>query len=263
MAYIGSILRETRIHLGLTLKQVSEITKIRVKYLQALEEDDYEVLPGPTFIKAYLRTYASMLRLDPDAIIEEYRNTYERRRVPDADSYDLTLEQMRTRATGRKRRRPENTRRGYALAGALAIVAVVLLAWFGSNRGTGEVRLDPDSFGTQTSATQVGVENTTTTLGPATTESTAAVITGNAIVLKLEATGDCYVVVRENDQEGEALFRGAMQSGDVELFTGGKRYWMQIGDPDALQVFINDIIREVTGGSGIYYATEGGMEKIQ
>lgn len=264
MAYIGSILRETRIHLGLTLKQVSEITKVRAKYLQALEEDDYEILPGPTFIKAYLRTYASMLRLDPDAVIEEYRNTYERRQVADEDYYDLTLEQMRTRASGRRRKRsPENTRRGYALAGALAIIAVVLLAWFGSNRGSGEVRLGSESFGDGTSTNVSAVSSTTTTLGPATTDTTAAVVTGNDIVLGLKATADCYVVVRVNDQNGEVEFRGVMLSGDAKLITGAKRYWLQIGEPESLQVSINDIVREVTGGSGIYYATETGMEKIQ
>ena len=52
---------------------MSDATKIRTRYLEALEQDDYEVIPGATFVKAYLRNYATFLRLDADALVEEYR----------------------------------------------------------------------------------------------------------------------------------------------------------------------------------------------
>jgi len=71
VADIGNSLREARIRRGLTIKDVEDITKIRSKYLEALEENDYEVLPGPTYVKAFLRTYASFLKLDPDELLED------------------------------------------------------------------------------------------------------------------------------------------------------------------------------------------------
>ena len=64
---IGNTLREARIRKGLSIKDVEDATKIRSKYLEALEEDDFEVLPGPTFVKGFLRTYAVFLKLDADA----------------------------------------------------------------------------------------------------------------------------------------------------------------------------------------------------
>ena len=60
---------------------VSEIeaqTKIRAKYLRALENEEWDLLPGPTFVRSFLRTYAQALGLDAKALVEEYRLNYER-----------------------------------------------------------------------------------------------------------------------------------------------------------------------------------------
>ena len=60
---------------------VSEIeaqTKIRAKYLRALENEEWGLLPGPTFVKSFLRTYAQALGLDGKALVEEYRLEHER-----------------------------------------------------------------------------------------------------------------------------------------------------------------------------------------
>ena len=60
---------------------VSEIeakTKIRAKYLRALENEEWGLLPGPTFVKSFLRTYAQALDLDAKALVEEYRSHNER-----------------------------------------------------------------------------------------------------------------------------------------------------------------------------------------
>ncbi len=59
---------------------VSEIeaqTKIRAKYLRALENEEWGLLPGPTFVKSFLRTYAQALGLDGKAMVEEYRLHHE------------------------------------------------------------------------------------------------------------------------------------------------------------------------------------------
>ncbi len=59
---------------------VSEIeaqTKIRAKYLRALENEEWDLLPGPTFVKSFLRTYGNALGLDGRALVEEYKLHYE------------------------------------------------------------------------------------------------------------------------------------------------------------------------------------------
>jgi hypothetical protein len=77
MATIGDTLREARMRQRLDIADVEASTKIRAKYLRALENEEFGMLPGPTFVKTFLRTYAEALGLDPHLLVEEYRANYE------------------------------------------------------------------------------------------------------------------------------------------------------------------------------------------
>jgi cytoskeleton protein RodZ len=79
MASIGETLREARMRQQLDIADVEARTKIRAKYLRALENEEFGMLPGSTFVKTFLRTYAELLGLDPHMLVEEYRATYEPR----------------------------------------------------------------------------------------------------------------------------------------------------------------------------------------
>src|SRR3954454_7863590 len=63
----------------LDITDVEAQTKIRAKYLRALENEDFGMLPGPTFVKSFLRTYAEFLGLDPHLLVEEYRARHDPR----------------------------------------------------------------------------------------------------------------------------------------------------------------------------------------
>jgi cytoskeleton protein RodZ len=74
---IGSILKEARARRGLDIRTVEEQTKIRTKYLRALENGDWDALPGPAYTRGFLRTYATLLGLDAEALVDEYRRRVE------------------------------------------------------------------------------------------------------------------------------------------------------------------------------------------
>jgi cytoskeleton protein RodZ len=84
MPSIGETLREARMRQHLDISDVEAQTKIRAKYLRALEHEDFGLLPGPTFVKTFLRTYAEVLGLDPHVLVEEYRTTFEPVEEPEA-----------------------------------------------------------------------------------------------------------------------------------------------------------------------------------
>jgi cytoskeleton protein RodZ len=88
MASIGETLREARMRQRLDIADVEDRTKIRAKYLRALENEEFGMLPGSTFVKTFLRTYAEVLGLDPHMLVEEYRATYEPR--DDAELQPIT-----------------------------------------------------------------------------------------------------------------------------------------------------------------------------
>jgi cytoskeleton protein RodZ len=118
MPTIGETLREARMRRHLDIADVESRTKIRAKYLRALENEEFGMLPGPTFVKTFLRTYAEMLGLDPHPLLEEYRATHERR-----DEVDV-LQTLGPQAAARDRRR-QGPRLGTGSALLLVLAAVV------------------------------------------------------------------------------------------------------------------------------------------
>src|SRR5215212_1234761 len=78
MPEIGQTLRETRMRNRVDITEVEAGTKIRAKYLRALENEEWDLLPGPTFVKTFLRTYSEYLGLDPKLLVEEYKQRFER-----------------------------------------------------------------------------------------------------------------------------------------------------------------------------------------
>ncbi len=78
MPEIGPTLRETRMRQRLDITQVEAATKIRAKYLRALENEEWDQLPGPTFVRTFLRTYGDYLGLDSKMLVEEYKQRFQR-----------------------------------------------------------------------------------------------------------------------------------------------------------------------------------------
>ena len=78
MADIGSTLREARMRERIDITEVEARTKIRAKYLRAIENEEWDLLPGPVYAKSFLRTYGDFLGLDSRLLVDEYRRQYER-----------------------------------------------------------------------------------------------------------------------------------------------------------------------------------------
>src|SRR5437660_6129868 len=78
MADIGTSLREARMRAHIDITEVETRTKIRAKYLRAIENEEWDLLPGPVYAKSFLRTYGDFLGLDSRMLVDEYRRRYER-----------------------------------------------------------------------------------------------------------------------------------------------------------------------------------------
>lgn len=77
MPPIGETLRQARMRHELDIADVEARTKIRAKYLRALENEEFGVLPGSTTVRSFIRTYAELLGLDPHVLVEQYRSEHE------------------------------------------------------------------------------------------------------------------------------------------------------------------------------------------
>jgi cytoskeleton protein RodZ len=120
MPSIGDTLREARMRQRLDIADVEAKTKIRAKYLRALENEEFGMLPGPTFVKTFLRSYAEVLGLDPHRLVEDYRARYEPREEAEA------LKPIGPPGLARDRRRRSPRPPGPFLLAGLAVAAVLV-----------------------------------------------------------------------------------------------------------------------------------------
>jgi cytoskeletal protein RodZ len=187
MAEIGATLREARMRARIDVSEIEAETKIRAKYLRALENEEWDLLPGPTFVRSFLRTYAQALGLDGKALIDEYRLHYER---PSELEHQPVMSPPRRTPSRPHQGRPGFSR-GYAIATAVfAVLIVLLIVGLLSGKGSGG----------PSSSTQAGSTGSQHTHEPShgdrhTTHSTTSAHNGTSsrVALSLTPTGPVYV----------------------------------------------------------------------
>jgi hypothetical protein len=126
MFEIGTSLREARLRQGLDFPELEQATKIRGKYLRALEDEQFDLLPAQTYVKGFLRSYAEYLGLDGQLYVDEYNSRYV---VGEDDA------PFRARRTASPRRSPRVQSRVVLLTllGIALVTALVIVAWTRGN----------------------------------------------------------------------------------------------------------------------------------
>ncbi|MDE3134114.1 MAG: helix-turn-helix domain-containing protein [Acidobacteriota bacterium] len=122
MADIGATLREARMRARIDMSEVEVGTKIRAKYLRALENEEWDLLPGPVYVKSFLKTYGDFLGLDSRLLVDEFKRRYER-------PSDHEMRAMATTARERDRRPAPSRRMSNALLrpGVVIVIALVVI----------------------------------------------------------------------------------------------------------------------------------------
>ncbi|HLY93746.1 MAG TPA: helix-turn-helix transcriptional regulator [Gaiellaceae bacterium] len=201
MFEIGNSLREARVRQGLEISQVELATKIRSKYLRAIEDEQFALLPDEPYVKGFLHAYAEYLGLDGSLYVDEYSSRFVTDRFDDMP--------QRRGSTTRPRRQVPLERRVVllGLAGILALAALVIVAWkFGGSGASTPGVLSPQS--------QLPTELQLTGLGSGT-----------------------YVEVRRNSANGPVLLQATVPGGKVERVTGS-RFWVYVKQPAGIQVLL-------------------------
>ncbi len=125
MFELGNNLREARQRRRIDLVIAEQDTKIRSKYLAALETEDFDVLPGPVFVRGFLRTYSRYLGLDAQLFVDEYNARFGRfEEIDDHASPALGR-------PGLAQERDRRGRRTMRTVVVVSLVAIAVLAWSG------------------------------------------------------------------------------------------------------------------------------------
>jgi hypothetical protein len=245
---IGNSLREARVRQQLELSEVELATKIRARYLRALEEENFETLPAQTYVKGFLRTYADYLGLDGQVYVDEFNSRYgdEEQREP--------VVARRTSPVGRQHRRLERRWVAFALAGIAAVVVFVIAAWrFGGNSN----EPIPNLATTTTTAT-----TTSKKPKPARPAVTKPAKPAKPVIfhIYMRAThGNCWMDVRNRSSSGRSRFTGTVELGQAKLFYA-RRLSINFGAPSNLSIVYNGKLVSIPRG-GIYLFTARGYTR--
>jgi cytoskeletal protein RodZ len=203
---IGNSLREARMRRQIDFPQAEASTKIRGKYLRALEDEQFELLPAETYVKGFLRTYAEYLGLDGQLYVDEYNS-----RFVTGEEYEARRHARRSTARLQRRsRRTETTVVLIALAAIAILTVIVISAWTSSNGNA-----------------------------PTKAQRTTAAKTPKVTPPLLSVTalrGSTHVTARLGSATGTIKFDGTLQKGDDDLAIRGKRLWVTIDSPENVRL---------------------------
>ncbi len=217
MFEIGSSLRDTRLRQGLDFVDLESRTKIRAKYLRALEDEQFDQLPAPTYVKGFLRTYAEALGLDGGPYVDEYNSRY----VAGDDETPLRARRVTPAARRRKHDRRQSRVVAVALTAIAVVTALVIGAW---------------KFGEPESPRVRGLA-----VAPSTTPAQTATVLLRAV------RGDTFVEVRVASRAGKPLFSGTLEKGRSHTFARPK-LWLSIASPDNARLVVNGKRTSVPAG---------------
>src|SRR2546421_5614965 len=138
MPDIGDTLRDARMRAHIDVSEIEAKTKIRAKYLRALENEEWSLLPGPTFVKSFLRTYAQALGLDGKALVEQYRMSEENPSDALLEPIATASQRARQRAgAARAPSRPARPSRAYVALVGFIVLIIALLVYGLASGGSG------------------------------------------------------------------------------------------------------------------------------
>jgi cytoskeleton protein RodZ len=213
----GETLRRERELRGISLHEIAEATKISVRFLQALEQDRHDILPGGTFPRAFVKQYARHIGLDADRVAAEFQYLHAEpipeRRVPP-----------------RQRWSPPP---GAIFLGALVVVAVLLLTL---RRPAGEA---PARTGQGQAAAAPAVLPSDRVYPPPTPTpaATPASAPGEGLILTLTAQQSCWVEVRA---DGQTVFNRVLNEGETETLAAQGELVLSVGNAGGIAIRLND-----------------------
>lgn len=249
MSSVGEILKNTREAKGITLEQVAEATSIRVLYLQAIENEQFSLIPGEVYLKGFIRNYANFIGLNGPAMVEKYK---EQAAAAKKSNYSMSeTELIDEKKETIVRRRPKKPAFNMAFIQELLnkflnknnifiIVVVVFVFAIGNflfhliNDNKVNDYSKPNTIESiQKDAAKVQSEIVVAK------DSSGIFVVKNAqkIETNVEFSGECWV---EAYADGKEAFVGMMSLGKTATWTAEKELQIKFGNIRAVKITCND-----------------------
>ncbi|GFZ84278.1 transcriptional regulator [Paenibacillus marchantiophytorum] len=272
MSDLGFILRKTRLEKKISLDDLQEVTKIRKRYLEAIEEGNYKVLPGSFYVRAFIKSYAEAVGLDPTEVLNMYQSTN-----PSPVTEKPVVENIRKNRTSVR-----NTEKLSRWASSVMFICFILLIFgivyyytYKNYKGT-----PADEKPAQTQSSKI-TNSTSPAAGTNSTNSTTAssdgkvaplstatpsptptpsavqvkfssnekgvdnyIITGTAnLNIQLKITGSCWIRVDSLTEGGKDMLRQKLyKAGDTDTFDIATSAYLNVGAASAVELSVNGTV---------------------
>ena len=236
---IGKELKETREYSGISLNSIEEKTKIRKKYLIAIENNNFDVIPGEIYVKSFIRGYAEQVGLDGEKLITEYRH----QRKQEKEKQKKLEEMEENKDT------PgilDNSNKLFIII-FITLLLLFGLIYFGF--------LYNSNSENETASTTGANENIFHNINSVSMENENNIIKNNSneniqkeeynIIIGARERSWIQIVIDENEK-----FSGFIDKNSTKKYNGQKKLIIKTGNGNAIQVCINGEVKGPWGKSG-------------
>ena len=217
MFEIGTSLRRVRERRGLELTDVERETRIRTRYLKALEDERFELIPGAAYAKGFLRTYADYLGLDADRFVDELTV-----RLPSEEEVPA---QSAPYPAGRRHRLAAPA----PLAALVLVIGAGVALWL---LGSTSRPKEPAATGRAPAPANQGA------LGSKHVQREPQPAPALANLVLRATGGRCWIEAHAGSRSGTQLYFSMLEEGGSLRFAR-KRIWLRLGAPVALRATLN------------------------
>jgi cytoskeleton protein RodZ len=256
---LGQELRRKRENLNIELRDVAEATRVGVRFLHAIEADDFSALPGGIYARSFIRAYAKHVGLDEEEAVSRYRK--QTNQIEDQSEEPQLQRDFPTNE-------PSQFSLGLVVVGLLAVIATggfVATRYFSGNNSvpavpTGATAANQPANTASPSnsapapqqipvANNSGVPADTTTPAPTDSAIQQAVQTTDNMVLTFIASGESWLSVRQDDQASPQML--TIQAGQKQEFKASSKFKVTVGNLPAVKVLINGQSARLTTTNGL------------
>ncbi|MFO7151796.1 MAG: DUF4115 domain-containing protein [Bacillota bacterium] len=258
---LGDYLRSLRLEKNISLEEIYQETKIRIKYLKAIEDGDFEAIPGgEVYLKGFLKNYAEAIGIDSSEILKKYKEisapkSEESSQEKAENSEEILVEREKATSKASKMKIP-------LLIGVLVlIIALVFIALSTAKAPSNTSSVKPGETYVPGEAPSIEDSSPDQEIGEEIKEelpdqvilvsddgrNVTYTVSGSSIYVNFEVTKDrCWIRVTADD---EVTFEGTLRQGDSKTFEADKKLSIRIGNPLAVKVTLNGQEIELSGNS--------------
>jgi cytoskeleton protein RodZ len=255
----GSRLRAARESSGLSLEQIAKRTKIAASVLDAIERNDVSRLPGGIFARAFVRSYAIEVGLDPDRTVQEFVDRFPRSGVAEGRPRAREREENQAIENDRRAARSVLLLIGLSVPLAIAIMYLSATGWPRPQEAAGPMEAERPSVPASVPlpppvsapAVAPAIEETPVKPAPSGDEASPPVVEAASVRVTLSAVRQCWVTATV---DGQPAWSRTLTMGESADLAGNREVALKVGDASALTLTINGLPAAPLGATGAVVA---------